>query len=137
MKKYLFGFTMLALFSCTISFPDLKKADDYSKKIIMNIQQNDWDSIWENSSRTYRQKISNERFLGLKKWVNSELGKIKKFKRTYFYTGSSFTMQGENYVKIVYEVKFSKGSGIIEIVLVQEDKDFKIHTLEFTKKPVY
>jgi hypothetical protein len=136
-KTCIIGLTFLTFFSCTVSFPDLKKADDYSKKIIVSLQENDWDTIWDNSSLTYQKKISYERLLRLKKWVKDELGYIKRYKKTYFYSGSSFTIKGENYVKIFYEVTFSKGKGQIEMTLIQENKDFKIMTLDFVKKPVY
>jgi len=137
MKKVLFLFFTVFLFSCTISYPDLKKAEISSKKIIESLQSNDWETIWLESSTTYKHKISSERFFRLKKWVNNELGKIKIYKRTYFYTGSSFSLTGENYVKIHYEANFTKGIGQIEMTLVQENKDFKISSFEFIKKPSY
>jgi hypothetical protein len=134
-RKILLFFVVLLIFSC--HYPDLKKAEETSNEIIKNIQKDDWNTIWEESSITYQKKITLNRFHRLKMWANNELGKVKSFKKTYSYCGSSITIPGENFVNISYEMKFAKGQGRIDITLIEENNKFRIFKLDFIKKPVY
>jgi hypothetical protein len=134
MKLILFFFIISAtLISC--KFPDLNKTEDLSKRILDSIQKNEWDIIKENSSVSYWKKMNGVKFDQLKKWFNEEFGKLKNYKKLLLYSGSSFTIPGENYVKISYEISGTRGFGQMYMIFVIENGKLKILKIEFTKKP--
>jgi hypothetical protein len=84
---------------------------------------------------TYRKKIPEDKFNDLKKWVNYEFGKFKSYKKNLLYSGSSFTVPGENFITATYQIQCAKGYGEIEIVIIKEEGKFKLYALDFSKKP--
>ena len=120
-------------FSCSI--PNLGKSKNESEKILKYLKQNDWEAIWDKTSLEFKKKIDYDKYKRLEKWVKKELGRIKKYEEKYFYSGSRFGIEGGYFVKFNYNVEFEKGIGEIEIILIEEKKEFRVLSLEFVKKP--
>lgn len=131
-KKILLIIFVPILFSCLI--PNFKKAKETSTTILKYLYSNDWNAIWDITSRSYRKDIKYDRFINLKEWIERELGTIQTNKLTNFYSGSSF---GVIFFEINYDASFTNGVGKIKIGLIQDNGCFKINKLEFCKIPVY
>ncbi len=139
LKKLIISINFFTLFmlisSCT--FPSLSSVKIFSDNVLKELSYNNWDFFWNNASESYRKKVDRIRLNKLKKWVDSELGPIKEYENTYFYSGSSFGITGGFFVKARYQVKFEKGPGEIELTFVKENNRFKILNVEIYKKPIY
>jgi hypothetical protein len=129
-----FIFFVLFLFLASCKYPDINKAEDLSKKILVSIQNNNWDFVREISSASYKNKLSVQKPDQLKNKVLIEYGKIRSFKKLLLYTGSSFIIPGENYVKISYDVFYTKGNGLIEMIFILENDNLKLMNIDFIKK---
>lgn len=133
-NKIILSLTII-FFSC--NSPSLSLYKNTSKNILNELSTDDWSNIWEMTSSVFRKEIDYNRMMKLKLWVNEELGNIVDYKMTYFYSGSSFGIADGYYVKSRYDVRFEKGIGEIEMVLVKEDNALKILRIDFFKKPLY
>jgi hypothetical protein len=131
-KNFIYFALFLFLASC--KYPDINKAEDLSKKILVSIQNNNWDFVREISSASYKNKLSVQKPDQLKNMVLNEYGKIRSFKKLLLYTGSSFIIPGENYVKISYDVIYTKGNGRIEMIFILENDSLKLMNIDFIKK---
>ncbi|HOF01567.1 MAG TPA: hypothetical protein PK385_05855 [Spirochaetota bacterium] len=127
---------VIMLFS-SCSFPSLSSAKLFSDNVLKELSCNNWDFFWNNASETYKKKVDRVRLNKLRKWIDAELGLIKEYENTYFYSGSSFGITGGFFVKARYQVKFDKGPGEIELTFVKENNRFKILNFDIYKKPIY
>jgi hypothetical protein len=126
------SFSFVLFVSC--GFLDIAKGEKLSVEIMSSLKKGDWDYIRDNSSKSYRKKNPENKFNDLKKWVNSEFGKIKSYKKILLYTGSDFRIHGENYVTATYLIQGNKGNGEIEIVIIREEGKYKLFRMDFSKK---
>lgn len=135
-KFFLFILPVISIFhACNL--PDYTLAREKSTSILQHLKTEDWQSLWTDSSHSFQKEVSHERVQKLEHWVTKELGPLKKYKQTYFYTGSRCGLFGGYFVQIHYDAEFEKGRGEIKIILIEENEDLKLLSIDFTKKPVY
>lgn len=101
----------------------------------MLLSSNDWDLIWENSSKSYKKNMDGGKMLKLRSWVNRELGVLVDYKQTQFYLGSKLGLKDSYFVTSCYLADFEKGYGEVKFNLIKEGGDYKILSIEFAKKP--
>jgi hypothetical protein len=135
MKKISAVFPVLLVLLNSCDYIDINRAEKLSVSIMVSIQRNNWDYIWDNSSVHFKKTYPEYRFNNLKKWVNAEFGKIKVYKKMLLYSGSGIFIPDENYVKVTYDVQYAKGIGQVEMMIIREDGKYKVLKLDFTKKP--
>ena len=68
---------------------DMKLARSRAQEIMKLLFDNDWSSVWDESSMRYKKIVDKDRMLKLEDWVESELGKGATF---HFSLQASSTM---------------------------------------------
>lgn len=132
-KIILSAFLTLTLLSCNkLDIPD---ALTFSNHIVELCKNEEWEGVWETSSRTMQANLTQEKYAHMTDWFEHELGEIKSYKQTYFYTGSGFQIKGGFYIQTHYNITCEKGIAELELRIVKINDTYKVIDFDISKKP--
>lgn len=134
MKHITLSFTViLLLFSC--SHLDISDALSFSDHIVELCKNREWEGIWDTSSRTLQTNLTEENYQHMTIWFENELGQVKSYQQTHFYTGSGIKVKGGYYIKTYYNIICEKGYAHLELGIMKIEDDYKIINFDVSKKP--